>query len=198
MFEINLVRSIKKEPEKKIAITPSPIFVSLCLLFILELFLFYYIRGNMVTMLSSLSKEIKEYEQRVSILNENLGKMTSLKGTLDALIAEKDDWWEKLSVISREIPSNLWLSSIRTEIKGVPSGKETSDYVKILYIEGYVYSPKEEPNIKEVGRFLERLKNNNEIRKRFLPPKLNYIKKSDPSSLLIQFNISMERRKGEM
>ncbi len=152
----------------------------------------------MVTMLSSLSKEIKEYEQRVSILNENLGKMTSLKGTLDALIAEKDDWWEKLSVISREIPSNLWLSSIRTEIKGVPSGKETSDYVKILYIEGYVYSPKEEPNIKEVGRFLERLKNNNEIRKRFLPPKLNYIKKSDPSSLLIQFNISMERRKGEM
>ncbi|MEM7828538.1 MAG: hypothetical protein QW561_04285, partial [Candidatus Aenigmatarchaeota archaeon] len=130
MFEINLVRAIKKEPERAAQLTFKPIFISLCLLFILELFFFYYLRINLLSRISSLTAEIMEYEKKVSILDENLNRMKTLKGALDGLIAEKDDWWEKLSAIGKEIPSNLWLSSIRTETK---VGKGTSDHVKVLY-----------------------------------------------------------------
>jgi hypothetical protein len=189
IFNINIYR-----PEgrgKKAWKPPSPdvfqgviAIISILLLFTMCGFIFFGLYLPQKRSLGEARSQAEDLEFKLQGTKTLAQALVSTRDLYLQLNAEAVGWTEKLSVLSKSIPENIWFSSI--EFSGRAGKVQEGPNLVIL---GSTFSGLGEENIDQIGDLLIRLNNAEEFKEDFEPLRLEYSKKTDAEWGIITFRL---------
>ncbi len=150
-YKINLTR----EKSSFDVLSLSSFWIPVILIFaLLELCWAYFV--FYMPFQDNISKARMEYQRLItrlhSLQRERIGDM---KEVLDALVAERFNWAEKIAYLAKALPPEIYLREIKVEKE-----QDSKRYQKILVIKGIVESTSQKDPPEAVGNLIYALNSN--------------------------------------
>ncbi len=141
-----------------------------------------WIRGRGLNYLTEKSNSLKPQSERILEIKKEKEGLESKMRIVRELTEERILWAKKLYEISRDLPDQVWLTSLSLDKSSHTEGVETVRY-SVLFIKGNVFSTREE-HTELVTRFMKNLQEDEDFFEDFVDVERGPIKRIDGTDVM--------------